>query len=124
MHYAVVFVLLLSFVFGLGLLARRLVVPFPILFVIGGLLIGFVPDLPKLTLDPDFIFFIFLPPLLYIQAFNTSWRDFSREIGSILFLAVGLVAATTVAVAYLAYWMMPDFPTGSGPFPLAAGFVL
>jgi Na+/H+ antiporter len=123
-HYVVVFVLLLAFVFGLGLFAKRLGIPYPILFVLGGLLIGFLPDLPRLTLDPDFIFFIFLPPLLYIQAFNTSWRDFSREIGPILFLAVGLVAVTTVAVAYLAHWMMPDFPAGSGPFPLAAGFVL
>src|ERR1700677_4428277 len=79
MHYAVVFVLLLCFVFGLGLLAQRLAIPYPILFVIRGLLIGFIPDLPTLRLDPDFIFFVFLPPLLYIQAYYTSWRDFRRE---------------------------------------------
>ncbi len=71
MHYASVSVLLLSFVFGLGLLARRLVIPYPILFVIGGLVISFIPHLPQLRLDPDFLFFIFLPPLLYDQAFNT-----------------------------------------------------
>ena len=124
MHYAVIFVLLLGFVFGLGLLARRLVIPYPILFVIGGLLIGFIPDLPQLTLNPDFIFFIFLPPLLYIQAFNTSWRDFRRELRPILLLAIGLVIVTTVVIAYLAHWMIPDFLPGSGPFPLAAGFVL
>jgi len=117
MHYAVVFVLLLSFIFGLGLLARRLSVPYPILFVIGGLLISFIPDLPRLTLDPDFIFFIFLPPLLYIQAFFTSWRDFRRELRPIALLAIGLVLATTVTVAYVAHWLIPHFP-------LAAGFVL
>jgi monovalent cation/hydrogen antiporter len=123
-HYAVVFVLLLVFILGLGCLARRLVVPYPILFVIGGLLIGFLPHLPQLTLDPDFIFFIFLPPLLYHQALNTSWRDFRGELQPILLLAIGLVIITTVSIAYLAHWMIPDFPTGSGPFPLAAGFVL
>lgn len=117
MHYAVVFVLLLSFVFGLGLLARRLNVPYPILFVIGGLLISLVPRLPQLKLDPDFIFFIFLPPLLYIQAFFTSWRDFRQEIRPIVMLAIGLVIATTVTVAFLSHWLIPNFP-------LAAGFVL
>ncbi|MCE0499124.1 MAG: Na+/H+ antiporter [Methylacidiphilales bacterium] len=117
MHYAIVFVLLLSFVFGLGLLARRLVIPYPILFVIGGLLIGFVPDLPTLKLDPDFIFFIFLPPLLYIQAYYTSWRDFRRELRAISLLAIGLVFVTAITVAFVAHWMIPNFP-------LAAGFVL
>jgi CPA1 family monovalent cation:H+ antiporter len=117
MHYAVIFVLLLVFVFGLGLLARRLAIPYPIFFVVGGLLISFVPHLPRLQLDPDFIFFIFLPPLLYIQAFNTSWRDFRSELRAILLLAIGLVLATTVAIAYLAHALIPGLP-------LAAGFVL
>lgn len=117
MHYAVIFVLLLSFIFGLGLLARRLSTPYPILFVIGGLVISFIPHLPSLTLDPDFIFFIFLPPLLYIQAFYTSWRDFRFYLRSILLLAIGLVLATTVTVAYVSHWLIPGFP-------LAAGFVL
>lgn len=117
MHYAIIFVFLLVFVFGLGLLARRLATPYPILFVLGGLLIGFIPHLPELKLDPQFVFFIFLPPLLYIQAFNTSWRDFVRQIRPILLLAIGLVIATTVTVAYVAHWLIPGFP-------LAAGFVL
>ena len=124
MHYAIVFVLLLGFVLGLGCLARRLAIPYPILFVIGGLFIGFIPDVPQLKLDPDFIFFIFLPPLLYHQALYTSWRDFRTEIRPILLLAIGLVVITTVSIAYFAHWMIPDFPTGAGRFPLAAGFVL
>jgi Na+/H+ antiporter len=117
MHYAVIFVVLLSFVFGLGLIARRTGIPYPILFVIGGLLVSFIPIPVHIKLDPDFVFFIFLPPLLYIQAFNTSWRDFRREIRAISLLAVGLVFATTVTVAYVAHWMIPNFP-------LAAGVVL
>ena len=118
MQFALIFVLLLSFVFGLGLLARRLSIPYPILFVIGGLFISFVPILPRqLTLDPDLIFFLILPPLLYIQAFYTSWRDFRFYLRSILLLAIGLVLVTAVAVAYVSHWLIPGFP-------LAAGFVL
>jgi CPA1 family monovalent cation:H+ antiporter len=118
MQVALIFVLLLSFVFGLGLLARRLTIPYPILFVIGGLVIGFIPILPtQLTLDPDLFFFLFLPPLLYIQAFYTSWRDFRFHLRPILLLAIGLVVATTVTVAYVSHWLIPGFP-------LAAGFVL
>jgi CPA1 family monovalent cation:H+ antiporter len=118
MQFALIFVLLLTFVFGLGLLARRLSIPYPILFVIGGLFIGFIPILPaQLTLDPDLIFFLFLPPLLYIQAFYTSWRDFRFYLRPILLLAIGLVIATTVTVAYVAHWLIPGLP-------LSAGFVL
>jgi Na+/H+ antiporter len=118
MQYALIFVLLLSFVFGLGLLARRLSIPYPILFVIGGLLIGFIPIFPaQLELDPNLIFFVFLPPLLYIQAFYTSWRDFRFYLRPILLLAIGLVIITTVVVAFVAHWMIPGLP-------LSAGFVL
>jgi len=118
MQFALIFVLLLSFVFGLGLLARRLAIPYPIFFVLGGLLLGFIPILPaQLTLDPNLIFFLILPPLLYIQAFFTSWRDFRFYLRPILLLAIGLVFATTVAVAFVAHWMIPGLP-------LAAGFVL
>ena len=118
MQVALIFVLLLSFVFGLGLLARRLAIPYPIFFVIGGLVIGFIPILPtQLTLDPDLFFFLFLPPLLYIQAFYTSWRDFRFHLRPILLLAIGLVVATTVTVAYVAHWLIPGLP-------LPAGFVL
>jgi NhaP-type Na+/H+ or K+/H+ antiporter len=109
-----IFVLLTTFVVGLGIIARRLTVPYPILFVIGGLLISFVPRLPSFTLDPDLIFFIFLPPLLYIQAFYTSWRDFRRELRGILLLAIGLVIATTLTVARVAHGFIPGFPMAAG----------
>jgi CPA1 family monovalent cation:H+ antiporter len=118
MQIALIFVLLLSFVLGLGLLARRLAIPYPILFVIGGLLIGFIPILPtQLTLEPDLVFFLILPPLLYIQAFYTSWRDFRFYLRPILLLAIGLVIATTITVAFVAHWLIPGLP-------LSAAFVL
>ena len=117
MHYALIVTLLLIFILGLGQLARKISVPYPILFVIGGLFIGFIPDLPRISLDPEFVFFIFLPPLLYAQAVQTSWRDVRFHFRAILLLAIGLVVATTVVVAYVAHWLIPDFP-------LSAGFVL
>ena len=107
---------LLLAVAGLALLARKLQIAYPIPLVIGGLLLGFVPGLPTLHLNPDLIFVLFLPPLLYPAAFFTPWREFHANIGPILRLAIGLVLLTTVAVAWFAHQFMG--------FPLAAAFVL
>src|SRR5207237_7739725 len=83
--------------------------------VIGGLLLGLVPRLPKFRLDPDLVFLFFLPPLLFPAALFTSWRDFRANLRPISMLAIGLVLFTTVVVAYLAHYFMG--------LPLAAGFV-
>jgi CPA1 family monovalent cation:H+ antiporter len=107
---------LLLGVAGLALLARKLQIAYPILFVIGGLVLGFVPKLPVLHLDPELIFVLFLPPLLYPSAVFTPWREFQANLGPILMLAIGLVLLTTVVVAWFAHRFVG--------FPLAAGFVL
>src|SRR5580700_5541443 len=107
---------LLLAVAGLAVVARKLQIAYPILFVIGGLLLGFVPGLPVLRLNPQLVFVLFLPPLLYPAAFFTSWRDFHANLGPILRLATGLVLLSTVAVAWVAHHYMG--------LPLAAGFVL
>src|SRR6266480_4392021 len=112
-----IFVGLLLAVAVLALLARRLHIPYPILFVIGGLLLGLVPSLPRVRLDPELIFLCFLPPLLFPAALFTSWRDFRANLRPISLLAVGLVLFTTVTVAFLAHYFIHDLP-------LAAGFVL
>jgi len=111
-----IFVGLLMAVAALGLLARKIRVAYPILLVLGGLLLGVVPGLPKVQLNPNFIFFFFLPPLLYPAALFTSWRDFRANLRPILLLAVGLVLFTTVIVGYLAHYFFG--------LPLSAGFVL
>jgi Na+/H+ antiporter len=111
-----IFVGLLVAVAVLALVARRLHIPYPILFVVGGLLLGLIPKLPKARLDPEFVFLFFLPPLLFPAALFTSWRDFRANLRSISLLAIGLVLFTTVAVALLAHYFMN--------LPLAAGFVL
>src|SRR6267143_1504662 len=111
-----IFVGLLLAVAVLALLARRLHISYPILLVIGGLLIGLIPGLPHVRLDPDLVFLFFLPPLLFPAALFTSWRDFRANLRPISLLAIGLVLFTTVAVALLAHHFMD--------LPLAAGFVL
>src|SRR3954452_16866914 len=89
-----VFLLLLLFVAFFGLLARRLQTPYPIVMVIGGLLLSFMPGMPAVSLNPDVVFLIVLPPLLYASAWTTSWRDFRYNLLSILSLAFGLVGFT------------------------------
>jgi len=111
-----IFVGLLLAVAVLGLVARKVHIPYPILFVIGGLLLGMIPKVPKVRLDPELVFLFFLPPLLFPAALFTSWRDFRANLRPISLLAVGLVLFTTVAVAFLAHYFMG--------LPLAAGFVL
>src|SRR6478752_6391379 len=97
-----VFLLLLVFIVVFGLLARWVGTPYPIIMVIGGLLLGLVPGIPKVTLNPDLIFLVVLPPLLYAAAWTTSWRDFRYHLISISFLAFGLVGFTVAAVAIVA----------------------
>jgi CPA1 family monovalent cation:H+ antiporter len=108
---------LLAAVAGLALLARKVRVPVPILLVIGGVILAFIPGIPRLRLSPEMVFLLFLPPLLYPAALFTPWRDFRANLRPILLLAVGLVLFTTVAVALLAHHFIPDLP-------LAAAFVL
>jgi monovalent cation/hydrogen antiporter len=97
-----VFLLLLFFVASLGLLARRLQMAYPIVMVIGGLLLSFIPGMPSITLNPDLVFLVILPPLLYASAWTTSWREFRYNLTSILLLAFGLVGFTVLGVALIA----------------------
>jgi len=112
-----VFLLLLLFVAVFGLLARRLGTPYPIVMVVGGLLLGFVPGIPSITLNPDLVFLVVLPPLLYSAAWTTSWRDFQYNLVSIFLLAFGLVGFTVAAVAVIA-------PRVFAGFDWRLGFVL
>ena len=113
-HVQIVFMLLLTFVVVFALLARRLAIPYPIVLVIAGLLLGFAPGLPKVALDPQVIFLIVLPPLLYSAAWWTSWREFSHSLIPIALLAFGLVGFTVFGVAALAPAILPGFDWKSG----------
>jgi len=104
-----VFLLLLVFIVVFGLLARWVGTPYPIIMVIGGLLLGLVPGIPKVTLNPDLIFLVVLPPLLYAAAWTTSWRDFRYNLVSIFLLAFGLVGFTVAGVALIAPHVFAGF---------------
>jgi Na+/H+ antiporter len=104
--------ILLAAVAALATLANRIKIPYPILLVLGGLVLGFVPGLPRVDLEPEVVFLLFLPPLLYVSAIFTSWRDFRANLRPISLLAVGLVLMTTCVVAAVAHWAI-DLPWAS-----------
>jgi len=117
MHQAEIIVLLLAAVAALAVLAHKIALPYPIVLVLGGLALSFVPGLPEVRLNPDVVFYFVLPALIYPAALFTSWRDFRRNLRPILLLAIGLVLATTLAVAGIAHSIVPALP-------LAAAFAL
>ena len=106
-------VLLLSLVLTLGTFARRLPVPYPIVLVLGGLAMSFVPGLPEAPLGPELIFTIFLPPVLWAAAFESDLRQLRRSAMPIASLAVGLVVVTTIAVAWVAHLTLPGIAWSS-----------
>ncbi len=110
---------LLLAVAALATLASKIKVPYPILLVLGGLILGFVPGLPPVELPPELVFLIFLPPLLYVSALFTSWRDFRANLRPISLLAVGLVIFTTCVVALAAHALIEDL-TWASAFALGA----
>jgi monovalent cation/hydrogen antiporter len=104
-----ILLLLLLFVAAFAALARKLQTPYPIVLVIAGLLLGLLPGIPKVTLDPELIFLVVLPPLLYAAAGVTSWRDLSHNLVSVAMLAIGLVGFTVLAVAQVGPWLFRGF---------------
>lgn len=104
-----VFLFLLFFIIAFGLLARRFGIPYPIVMVVGGLLLSFLPGIPNFTLNPDLIFLVVLPPLFYAAAWTTSWRDFRYNLVSIFLLAFGLVGFTILSVALSASHVFEGF---------------
>ncbi len=94
---------LLVAIVALATLATRLGIPYAILLVVGGLVLGFVPGLPRIMLDPELILVLFLPPLIYSSAWLTSWREFRANLRPILLLAIGLVLVTTIIIAVVAH---------------------
>lgn len=108
---------------GLGVVALvtvaapHLRVPAPILLALAGVLVAEFTPLHRVELDPELILVGFLPPLLYSDAFHTSWIDFRRWLRPILMLAIGLVALTILAVGWTVHVLLPELP-------LAAGFLL
>lgn len=110
MHQVEIIVLLFATVAVLAVIARKVALPYPIVLVISGLALSFIPRLPEVKLNPEIVFYFFLPPLLYPAALFTSWRDFKRNLRPILLLAIGLVLVTTVTIAWVAHTILPGLP--------------
>src|SRR5687768_3669924 len=115
-HLLLIIVLLMS-VSLLSIVSEKLRMPYPIFLVICGVVIGFLPSTFDIVLEPDLIFLIFLPPLLFAAAWNTSWKDFWSFRRPITLLALGLVIFTSFAVAVVSNALIPGFT-------LALGFAL
>lgn len=102
---------LLSLLAVLQITAGRIGIPQPVALAIVGVVVGLHPFVREhFTLDPDLVLVGFLPPLLYADAFSTSWVDFKRWLRPIAMLAIGLVGVTIVAVGFVAHALMPELP--------------
>jgi CPA1 family monovalent cation:H+ antiporter len=105
----------LTAILACALIAKRAALPYPIVFVLAGLGLAFVPGLPAIRLDPQYIFVVVLPPLLFSGGWQTDWRIFRTYLRPISLLAIGLVVATTLVTAVVAHAL---------GLPWVAGFVL
>lgn len=117
-HHTLLSVLSLFFIMAvLYVLSQRIKVSYPIFLVIGGLLISFIPAMPRIKIDPDLVFLIFLPPLLFEAAWYSSWNQLWKWRRSVLSLGFGLVLATSACIAWFSVHIIPGFT-------LALGFLL
>jgi len=115
--YLILIINLLLAVLLLVMVGQKLKISYPIFLVIAGLILSFIPGIPHIRIDPELVFLIFLPPILYEAAWYTSWNDFWKWKRPISLLAIGLVVFTSVVVAYVSVALIPGFT-------LALGFLL
>ncbi len=109
----VIFEWVVGVLFGavlLAALARRLGAPYPAFLALGGVGLAFVPGVPNLRLDPELALALFLAPVLLDAGFDASVRDMKENWRAVFGLAVGAVAVTTLAVAFVAHLIVPDMP--------------
>jgi CPA1 family monovalent cation:H+ antiporter len=102
-------------------ISRKIRVPYPVLLLLGGLVVGLIPGIPQFELDPEIVFLVVLPPLLYVSAFLTPIRDFRANLKNISLLAVGLVAASAAVVAAAAMLLVPGM---TWPLAVALGAIV
>src|SRR5437016_7740349 len=117
-HFETVLALLVGVTF-LALVARRLAIPTPAVLLAGGVLVALLPGLPAVQFDPQLVFLVFIPPLLYRASLLASYRDARANLRPILLLGVGHVLFATVAVAWVAHLAVPGMPWASA-FALGA----
>lgn len=119
-NYSII-LFLLALMIGLSAIADKIKLPYPILLVMAGIAVGFIPGMPKTELDPEIVFLLFLPPMLYDAAFNISFREFKANLNTISTLAFALVFLTAVGIAVTAYFLIPGM---TWPLAFALGAIL
>ncbi|HZY81167.1 MAG TPA: Na+/H+ antiporter [Cyclobacteriaceae bacterium] len=119
-NYTLVLVIM-AVMIGASGMAERLKIAVPIMLLVVGLGIGFLPAMPDVELNPEIIMLLFLPPLLYDAAFNISFTDFRTNINTITTLAIGLVFLTTAGIAVVAYYLVPGM---TWPLAFVLGAIL
>ncbi|MBF4519144.1 Na+/H+ antiporter [Flavobacterium sp. ANB] len=119
-NYSII-IFILAIVIGLSAFADKAKLPYPILLVIVGIAIGFIPTMKEIEINPEIIFLIFLPPLLYDASFNISPKDFKTNINTISTLAITLVFLTTFWIAVVAHYMIPNI---TWPLAFVLGAIL
>ena len=119
-NYSLIVFILVVMV-GFSAMADKIRLPYPVLLVIVGTAVGFVPGVGKIELDPEIVFLIFLPPMLYDGAFNISFNGFKTHINTIGTLSIALVFFTTIGIAALAHYLVPGM---TWPLSFTLGAIL
>lgn len=113
-EYYRIILFLLAVAIAVSVLAPKLKIPLPVLLMMAGIVIGFIPHVKYVPIDPEIVFLLFLPPMLYDAALNLSYRGFTRNIGNISGLAVTMVLITMTAIAAVSHYFIPgiSWPVG------------
>ncbi|MCA1918727.1 MAG: Na+/H+ antiporter [Flavobacterium piscis] len=119
-NYSII-IFILAIVIGLSAFADTIKLPQPILLIIVGVAIGFIPTMSEIEINPEIIFLIFLPPLLYDASFNISPKHFKTNLSTISTLAIPLVFLTTFWIAVVAHYTIPNM---TWPLAFVLGAIL
>jgi len=119
-NYSIV-IFIMAIMIGLSAVADKIRIPYPILLIIAGMAVGFIPGLPEIEINPEVIFLIFLPPMLYDAAFNISFKEFKININTIGALSISLVFMTVVGIAVVAHYCIPGM---TWPLSFVLGAIL
>ena len=119
-NYSIV-IFIMAIMIGLSAMADKIKIPYPVLLIVAGIAVGFVPVLPDIEINPDVVLLIFMPPLLYDAAFNISFKEFRANINTISTLAITLVFLKASGIAVAAHYMIPGM---TWPLSFVLGAIL
>jgi Na+/H+ antiporter len=119
-NYSIV-IFILAVMIGLSAIADKVKLPYPVLLIVAGIAVGFIPQLPDVELNPEIVFLLFLPPLLYDAAFNISYQEFKVNINTISTLSITLVFITAMGIAVVSHYMIPNM---TWPLSFVLGAIL